>query len=152
MIAEFERVATFVEPANTVSVWADPDDEVYLATATSGGAILITGNSGDFAEPTYGSVKVLSLHKFIDKVREQVVRYESLRHRCGPAVNESDRKASEHLKSGLIDEHGHGEWRLVTNLAFSTTHRNTVILPSHSQRAGLDFLQTATDLDEAQGT
>ena len=42
---------------------------------------------------------------------------------CGPAVNESERKASERLKSGLISELGDGEWLLLTNLAFSTTHR-----------------------------
>ena len=42
---------------------------------------------------------------------------------CGPAVNESERKAFERLKSGLISELGDGEWLLLTNLAFSTTHR-----------------------------
>ena len=44
-------------------------------------------------------------------------------HRCGPAVNESERKAFEHLKSSLIGALGPGEWRLVTNLAFSTTQQ-----------------------------
>ncbi len=44
-------------------------------------------------------------------------------HRCGPAVNESERRAFEHLKSGLIGEFGHGEWHLLTNLTFSTTHQ-----------------------------
>ena len=42
---------------------------------------------------------------------------------CGPAVNESERKAFERLKTGLISELGDGEWLLLTNLAFSTTHR-----------------------------
>ena len=42
---------------------------------------------------------------------------------CGPVVNESERKAFERLKSGLISELGDGEWLLLTNLAFSTTHR-----------------------------
>ena len=42
---------------------------------------------------------------------------------CGPAVNESERKAFERLKSGLISKLGDGEWLLLTNLAFSTTHR-----------------------------
>ena len=42
---------------------------------------------------------------------------------CGPAVNESERKAFERLKSGLISELGDGAWLLLTNLAFSTTHR-----------------------------
>ena len=41
---------------------------------------------------------------------------------CGPAVNESERKAFERLKTGLISELGDGEWLLLTNLAFSTTH------------------------------
>jgi len=42
---------------------------------------------------------------------------------CGPAVNESERKAFEQLKTGLISESGDGEWLFLTNLAFSTTHR-----------------------------
>ena len=42
---------------------------------------------------------------------------------CGPAVNESERKAFEQIKTGLISELGDGEWLLLTNLAFSTTHR-----------------------------
>ena len=42
---------------------------------------------------------------------------------CGLAVNESERKAFQRLKTGLISELGDGEWLLLTNLAFSTTHR-----------------------------
>ena len=42
---------------------------------------------------------------------------------CGPAVNESERRAFEQIKTGLISELGDGEWLLLTNLAFSTTHR-----------------------------
>ena len=42
---------------------------------------------------------------------------------CGPAVNESERKAFEQIKTGLISKLGDGEWLLLTNLAFSTTHR-----------------------------
>ena len=57
-IGEFERVAVFVEP----------DDEVYVATAAAGGAVLITGNSRDFTEPQYGSVKVFSPRAFLDQM------------------------------------------------------------------------------------
>ena len=42
---------------------------------------------------------------------------------CGPFVNESERKAFEQIRSRLISDHGHGEWLLLTNLAFSETHR-----------------------------
>ena len=42
---------------------------------------------------------------------------------CGPAVNESERRAFERLKTGLIAEQDDGEWLLLTNLAFSTSHR-----------------------------
>ena len=42
---------------------------------------------------------------------------------CGPAVNESERKAFEKIKTGLISEPGDEEWILLTNLAFSATHR-----------------------------
>ncbi len=40
---------------------------------------------------------------------------------CGPAANESERKAFAHLKSRLISVPGEGEWILLTNLAFSAT-------------------------------
>ena len=42
---------------------------------------------------------------------------------CGPAVNESERKAINQLKTCLIAEPGDGEWLLLTNLTFSATHR-----------------------------
>ena len=41
---------------------------------------------------------------------------------CGPAVNESERKALERIKSRLRSEPGSDEWLLLTNLAFSSTH------------------------------
>ena len=42
---------------------------------------------------------------------------------CGPAVNESERKAFEQLKARLTAEPGGDEWILLTNLTFSATHR-----------------------------
>ena len=42
---------------------------------------------------------------------------------CGPVANDSERKAIERLKTSLISELGDGEWLLLTNLAFSATHR-----------------------------
>lgn len=42
---------------------------------------------------------------------------------CGPIANESERKAVEHLKQRLQSEPGDDEWILLTNLAFSVTHR-----------------------------
>ena len=42
---------------------------------------------------------------------------------CGSFVNESERKAFEQIKSRLISVSGDGEWLLLTNLAFSATHR-----------------------------
>lgn len=43
---------------------------------------------------------------------------------CGPAVNESERKAFEQLKTGLISELGGGEWLLLTNLVSAATLQN----------------------------
>ena len=40
---------------------------------------------------------------------------------CGPAVNESERKAFEQLKSRLISESTSDDWLLATNLPFSAT-------------------------------
>ena len=42
---------------------------------------------------------------------------------CGPAVNESERKAFEQLKARLLSEPGDDEWLLLTNLTFSATQR-----------------------------
>ena len=42
---------------------------------------------------------------------------------CGPLANESERKAIEYLKQRLQSEPGDEEWILLTNLAFSVTHR-----------------------------
>ncbi len=42
---------------------------------------------------------------------------------CGPAANESELKAAEHLKSRLQAEPGDDDWILLANLAFSVTHQ-----------------------------
>lgn len=42
---------------------------------------------------------------------------------CGPAANESELKAIEHLKRALQSEPGEQEWLLLTNLSFSVTHQ-----------------------------
>ena len=67
VIREIARLAVMVEPANLAFGLSDPDDEVYLATAAAGGAILITGNTRDFTEPRYGPVEVLSPRAFLDR-------------------------------------------------------------------------------------
>ena len=43
---------------------------------------------------------------------------------CGPAANESERKAFLHLKQQLISIAGNDQWILLTNLAFSVTHQH----------------------------
>ena len=68
IIKELERVATLVEPASESFGLRDPDDEIYLATAAAGGAVLITGNSQDFTKPQYGPVVILSPRTFLDRV------------------------------------------------------------------------------------
>ena len=67
LIGEIERLALIVEPADIVFGLRDPDDEVYLATAIAGSAVLVTGNTRDFTEPRYGSVEVLSPRTFLDR-------------------------------------------------------------------------------------
>jgi hypothetical protein len=42
---------------------------------------------------------------------------------CGPAANESELRAFEHLKSRLQSEPGDDEWVLLTNVAFSVTNQ-----------------------------
>lgn len=61
-------MGTFVEPAEVSFGLGDPDDEIYLATATSGGAVLITGNSRDFTQSRYGFVRVFSPRAFLNEV------------------------------------------------------------------------------------
>ena len=65
-IGEIERLAVFVEPDEVVFGLRDPDDEVYLATAMAGGAMLITGNRLDFTAPRYGPVEVFSPCSFLN--------------------------------------------------------------------------------------
>ena len=67
IIADFERVADFVEPADVEFGLRDADDKIYLATAIAGGANLVTGNRRDFTEPRYGPVEVFSPRAFIDR-------------------------------------------------------------------------------------
>ncbi len=69
IIGDFERVGELVEPADVVFGLRDPDDEVYLQTATAGDASLITGNRRDFTEQRYGSVDVFSPRAFIDRLQ-----------------------------------------------------------------------------------
>ena len=68
IISELERVAVFVEPTDVEFGLRDPDDEIYLATATAAAAVVVTGNSRDFTEPRYGPVMVLSPRGFLDRV------------------------------------------------------------------------------------
>lgn len=42
---------------------------------------------------------------------------------CGPFVNESERRAAQHLKTRLQSEPGNDHWVLLTGLAFSVTHQ-----------------------------
>jgi serine/threonine protein kinase len=42
---------------------------------------------------------------------------------CGPAANESELRAFEHLRSRLQSTPGDDQWILLTNLAFSVTHQ-----------------------------
>ena len=60
-------MAVIVEPAKFEFGIRDSDDEIYLATATVGDAVLISGNMRDFTEPRYGSVEVWSLREFINQ-------------------------------------------------------------------------------------
>ena len=67
VIEETRRLAFFVEPANVVFGLRNPDDEVNLATAAGGDAVLITGNTRAFTETHYGSVEVWSPRTFPDR-------------------------------------------------------------------------------------
>ena len=67
IIGELERVAAMVEPADAAFGLHDPDDEIYLATATAGDVVLVTGNSRHFPKPRYGSVEILSPRAFLDR-------------------------------------------------------------------------------------
>ena len=67
LIREFDQLAVIVEPAKFEFGIRDSDDEIYLATATVGDAVLISGNMRDFTEPRYGSVEVWSLREFINQ-------------------------------------------------------------------------------------
>lgn len=67
IIVQLKQVAAVVEPADVMFGLNDPDDEVYLATAIAGDAVLITGNRRDFAKPRYGPVEIFSPRAFLDR-------------------------------------------------------------------------------------
>ena len=67
LIWQIERIAVIVEPAKLAFDIRDSDDEVYLATAAVGGAVLITGNTRDFTELRYGSVDIWSPREFLNQ-------------------------------------------------------------------------------------
>ena len=67
VIGEIERLVDLVEPADFVFRLRDPDNEVYLSTATAGGSVLITGNTRDFTEARYGAVEIWSPRAFLDR-------------------------------------------------------------------------------------
>lgn len=67
IVAALRQAAMFVEPADVAFGLRDPDDEIYLATATAGEAVLITGNSRDFTKPRYGTVRIFSPRAFLDR-------------------------------------------------------------------------------------
>ena len=68
IIEEIMQVAVMVQPAATAFQIRDPDDEVYLATAVAGNAVLVTGNRRDFTESRYGPVEVLSPRAFLERI------------------------------------------------------------------------------------
>ena len=68
VIGEIARLAVMVEPEDVRFGLRDPDDEVYLATAAAGGAVLVTGNMRDFTEPRYGPVEIWSPRAFLDRM------------------------------------------------------------------------------------
>ena len=68
IIEEIKKVSAMVEPAAIAFQIKDSDDEVYLATAVAGNAVLVTGNRRDFTEPRYGTVEVLSPRAFLERI------------------------------------------------------------------------------------
>ena len=69
IISHIEMAAIMVDPANVVFGISDPDDEVYLATAVAGDAVVVTGNSKDFTKPKYGPVEIFSPRAFLDRIK-----------------------------------------------------------------------------------
>jgi putative PIN family toxin of toxin-antitoxin system len=68
LVNQIHKAAIVVEPENVTFGLRDPDDEVYLATAVTGGAAVITGNTKDFTKPKYGPVDILSPRMFLDQI------------------------------------------------------------------------------------
>ncbi|MEO5357446.1 MAG: putative toxin-antitoxin system toxin component, PIN family [Nitrospirae bacterium YQR-1] len=61
------QVATIIEPAQHSFKLADPDDEIYLATAiTAKVDVLITGDRKHFPFDNYEGVKIISPRKFLE--------------------------------------------------------------------------------------
>lgn len=68
LIDLLEIVALTVEPTVTNFGLDDPDDEVYLATASAGETqVLITGNLRHFPERFYGGIEILTPSEFLER-------------------------------------------------------------------------------------
>lgn len=67
VIREIEQLAIVVAPADVVFGLHGPDDEVYLATAVAGGALVTTGTTPNITEVRYGPVEVWSPRDFLNR-------------------------------------------------------------------------------------
>ncbi len=68
LIDLLDIVALTVEPAAIEFRLQDPDDEVYLATASAGDAqVLITGNIRHFPKRLYRGIEILTPSEFLER-------------------------------------------------------------------------------------
>ena len=71
-ISSFKRLSGWLSASRrrtSCSVSATPPMTCILATATAGGAVLITGNTPDYTEERYGAVEVWSPRAFLGRTK-----------------------------------------------------------------------------------
>lgn len=67
VVAIAEQISVPPDYVATAAI-RDPDDVVYLIVAEVGGAdLIITGNSRDFVETTYGRTRVITARAFLEE-------------------------------------------------------------------------------------
>ncbi len=71
LIDEIEAFSQHVEISGTLQACKDPDDDMFLETAVTGGAdFLVTKNLKHFPRKSYGNVRIVNVSTFLKELEK----------------------------------------------------------------------------------